>query len=58
MKTFEEFILLVEQVRNLQKAYFKTRDPKTLQECKTLERYLDNLIIASKAKPAAEQTLF
>lgn len=58
MKTFEEFIAIVEKVRNLQKAYFKTRDPKILQECKLLERYLDNLIISSKVTPVPENTLF
>jgi len=58
MKTYPEFIELVAQVRDLQKRYFKTRDPKILQDCKVLERYLDNLITVFQDQNKSTQTLF
>lgn len=42
--TDQEFYNLVKQLRERQKAYFKTRDLKSLEESKRMERLLDEEI--------------
>jgi hypothetical protein len=39
-----EFILLVKQMRQAQKEYFKTRSPEALQKSKQLERSVDQFL--------------
>ena len=39
---YKQFRELVQQMRNLQKEYFRTRDPSTLYECKKIERLIDD----------------
>lgn len=38
---YKEFKELVRQVRRMQKKYFATRDKEVLDECKELEKRLD-----------------
>ena len=38
------FLTLVKKMRSKQKEYFRTRDPKILQEAKKLERLVDKEI--------------
>lgn len=52
--TFEKFVLLVEQMRDAQVAYFQTRDKTVLSRSKSLERQVDKAIKESKSP---QQTL-
>ena len=47
----EEFIAKVARMRELQKQYFKSRDPHTLQACKKIECEVDN-VLALVGRPA------
>lgn len=40
----EEFIKKVQEMRNAQKEYFKTRDRVSLAKSKELERKVDNML--------------
>ncbi len=40
----DEFIKTVQEMRNAQKEYFKTRDKATLAKSKELERKVDNML--------------
>ena len=40
----QEFIAAVEQMRSLQKQYFKSRDPDILRQCKAAEAEIDKAI--------------
>lgn len=56
----DEFIQKVAEMRRLQKQYFSSRDPHTLQACKKLEREVDAYLEFNKApshttKAAASQ---
>ena len=42
--TTDEFYKLVEEMRNVQKEYFRTRDANILNESKRLEKAVDNAI--------------
>ncbi len=44
MNKFERFVASVEQMRDLQKQYFKTRDRGILQQSKNAEREVDKAI--------------
>jgi hypothetical protein len=61
----EEFIKMVSNMRDLQKQYFRSRDPHTLQACKKAETEVDTFIHLntdqSSVKPPVEKdhpTLF
>jgi hypothetical protein len=40
----EDFIQKVAEMRRLQKQYFSSRDPLTLQACKRAEREIDDIL--------------
>lgn len=40
----EEFIKTIQEMRNAQKEYFKTRDRVSLAKSKELEREVDNML--------------
>lgn len=40
----DEFVKTVQEMRNYQKEYFKTRDKATLAKSKELERKVDNML--------------
>jgi hypothetical protein len=40
----EEFIKTIQEMRNAQKEYFKTRDRVSLAKSKELERKVDNML--------------
>jgi hypothetical protein len=44
----EDFIANVAKMRDLQKQYFKHRDPHTLQACKKIEREIDAFLAIGK----------
>ena len=52
-----EFILLVEQMRNAQKEYFKTRDRMVLLKSKELEKKVDEQIAVIKRKSSQADTV-
>lgn len=39
-----DFEMLVKRMRDMQKAYFRTRDANTLRESKNLEREVDRVL--------------
>ena len=39
-----EFVELIETCRELQRQYFKGRDPEVLRHCKTVEKQLDAVL--------------
>jgi hypothetical protein len=39
--SYEDFVLLVKQLREAQTKYFQTREPSYLSESKTLEKAVD-----------------
>lgn len=45
-KQLAEFEQLVKEMRAMQRAYFRTREPQTLQACKRLESEVDRRIAA------------
>lgn len=51
----QDFMKLVEQMRNAQKKYFRNRQNADLEESKRLERLIDNYISEAK-KPVETQT--
>lgn len=51
----EEFIKLVLNLRNLQKAFFKNHERNTLQACKTAEKEVDEYIKKYLNKDVATQ---
>lgn len=42
--TFNEFVLLVKQMRHNQRRYFAQRRPDILETCKSLEKQVDSII--------------
>jgi len=46
-----EFIEQVAKMRELQKEYFRSRDPHTLQACKKAERDVDTFIQMNRNQP-------
>lgn len=52
----KDFMKLVEDMRNAQKEYFRTRSRDVLEKSKQLERQVDAEI--EKAKQGNQQTLF
>lgn len=42
----KELAATVKDMRDLQKDYFKTRDPIVLQKCKAIESKVDNMVKA------------
>jgi len=59
---YKQFRELVQQMRNLQKEYFRTRDHSTLYECKKIERliddYLSSIETAIKREVDSQSKLF
>lgn len=54
-----DFMLKVNEMRRLQKEYFRGRDPHTLQACKKAEREVDTileLLKYDKKEPVAYAT--
>jgi hypothetical protein len=51
----QDFVNLVEKMRNAQKRYFRNRQNADLEESKRLERMIDNYISEAK-KPVETQT--
>ncbi len=52
MNKFERFIAMVEQMRALQKEYFKTRDRGILQQSKNAEKEVDEAIKKLNGNPS------
>lgn len=52
MNKFERFVAMVEQMRALQKEYFKTRDRGILQQSKNAEREVDKAIKELNGNPS------
>ena len=52
MNKFERFVAMVEQMRVLQKEYFKTRDRGILQQSKNAEREVDEAIKKLNGNPS------
>lgn len=51
----EEFTKKVAEMRRLQKEYFRSRDPHTLQACKKAEREVDTYIELNGKQPEKKQ---
>jgi hypothetical protein len=49
-KQLADFEQLVKEMRAMQKAYFRTREPQTLQACKCLESEVDRRLAAIEAQ--------
>ena len=49
------FISKVEEMRKLQKDYFRVRAPSLLSQCKKIEREVDKMIDDYKGRAAPEQ---
>ncbi len=52
----EAFVYYVRRTRRLQQAYFKDRNPLTLQECKSAERSVDFYLRNIEAGQEADET--
>lgn len=51
-----EFFYLVSNMRQTQKEYIRTRDPRALRACKAIEREVDDEIARAKEIESRRQT--
>ncbi len=54
-KELSDFEQLVKEMRAMQRAYFRTREPQTLQACKRLESEVDRRIAAIEVQEGEEK---